>query len=142
MKNLYLLFLNLGLSTVHIIYWRFFAQQVSAENEVCFTANCIRCSFLRFWCKEGVVKRDARPRALNRGQSATLSDSSNDSCDLSLSCSVSSVESEESEVSEVERDLETVEPYQFEPAAAAITQFPHCMAPTIKMCRSELFGTR
>ena len=54
------------------------------------------------------------PRALNRGQSAALSDSSNDSCNLSLS----SVESEESEVSEVEGDLETVEPYQFEPVAA------------------------
>ena len=48
------------------------------------------------------------PRALNREQSATLSDSSNDSGDLSLSCSVSSVESEESKVSEVEGDLQTV----------------------------------
>ena len=47
-----------------------------------------------------------------------MSDSSNDSGDLSLSCSVSSVESEESEVSEVEGDLETVEPYQFEPVAS------------------------
>ena len=35
----------------------------------------------------------------------------------SLSCSASSVESKESEVSEVEGDLETVEPYQFEPVA-------------------------
>ena len=32
----YWLFLNLGLGTVHIIVWRFFAQQVSAENEVSF----------------------------------------------------------------------------------------------------------
>ena len=40
-----------------------------------------------------------------------MSDRSSDSGDLSLSCSVSSVESEESEVSEVEGDLETVEPY-------------------------------
>ena len=47
-----------------------------------------------------------------------MSDSSNDSGDLSLSCSVSSVESEESEVSEVEGDLETVKPYQFEPIAS------------------------
>ena len=39
-----------------------------------------------------------------------MSDRSSDSGDLSLSCSVSSVESEES-VSEVEGDLETVEPY-------------------------------
>ena len=44
-----------------------------------------------------------------------MSDSSNDAGDLSLSCSVSSVESEESEVSEVEGELETVEPYQFDP---------------------------
>ena len=47
-------------------------------------------------------------------QPATLNNSSNDSGDLNLSCSVSSVESEESEVSEVKRDLETVEAYQFE----------------------------
>ena len=47
-----------------------------------------------------------------------MSDSSNDSGDLSLFCSVSSVDSEESEVSEVEDDLETVEPYQFEPVAS------------------------
>ena len=44
-----------------------------------------------------------------------LSDSSNDAGDLSLSCSVSSVESKESEVSEGEGELETVEPYQFDP---------------------------
>ena len=44
--------------------------------------------------------------------------SSNDSGELSLSCSVSSVESEESEVSEVEGDLETVKLYQFEPIAS------------------------
>ena len=43
-----------------------------------------------------------------------MSDSSNDFGDLSLSCSVSSAESEESKVSD---DLETVEPYQFEPIA-------------------------
>ena len=58
------------------------------------------------------------PRALNREQSATLSNSSNNSGDLSLSCLVSSVESKESEVSEVEGDLETVEPYRFEPVAS------------------------
>ena len=57
-------------------------------------------------------------RALNREQSATMSDSSNDSGDLSLFCSVSSIDTEESEVSEVEGDLETVEPYQFEPVAS------------------------
>ena len=56
--------------------------------------------------------------ALNREQSATMSDSSNDSGDLSLFCSVSSVDTEESEVSEAEGDLETVEPYQFEPVAS------------------------
>ena len=33
------IFLNLGLSTVHIIFCRFFAQQVSAENEVSF--HCV-----------------------------------------------------------------------------------------------------
>ena len=49
---------------------------------------------------------------VDREWSATLSDSSNDSGNLSLSCSVSSVESEESEV---EADLETVEAHQFEP---------------------------
>ena len=60
------------------------------------------------------------PQALNREQSATLSDSSNDSGDLSLSCSltVSFVENKESEVSEVEGDLPTVEAYQFEPIAS------------------------
>ena len=58
------------------------------------------------------------PRALNREKSATMSDSSNDADDHSLSCSVSSIESEESEVSEVEDDLEIVEPYQFEPVAS------------------------
>ena len=47
-----------------------------------------------------------------------MSDSSNDAGDLSLSCSVSSIESEESQVSEVKGDLETVEPYQFEPVAS------------------------
>ena len=52
---------------------------------------------------------------------ATISDSSSDSGDLSLSCSVSSVESKESEVSEVEGDLETVKPYQFEPVASDLS---------------------
>ena len=52
----------------------------------------------------------------NRERLATLSDSSNDSGDLSLSCSVSSVESEQSEV---EGDLETVEAHQFEPVVAS-----------------------
>ena len=37
---------------------------------------------------------------------------------LGMSCLVSSVESKESEVSKVEGDLETVEPYQFEPVAS------------------------
>ena len=41
-----------------------------------------------------------------------MSDSSNN---FGLFCSVSSIDSKESEVSEVEDDLETVEPYQFEP---------------------------
>ena len=54
-------------------------------------------------------------RALNREQVGYLSDSSNDSGDLSLS-SVSPVESEESEV---EGDLETVEAHQFEPVVAS-----------------------
>ena len=57
-------------------------------------------------------------RALSRAKSATMSNSSNDAGDLSLSCSVSSVESEESQVSEVEGYLEIVEPYQFEPVAS------------------------
>ena len=35
----YWLFLNLGLSTVHIIFWRFFVQRVPAENEVGFHRN-------------------------------------------------------------------------------------------------------
>ena len=53
---------------------------------------------------------------VDRERSATLSDSSNDSGNLSLSCSVSSIESEESEV---EGDLETVEAHQFEPVIAS-----------------------
>ena len=55
--------------------------------------------------------------SVNREQSATMSDSSNYSGNLSLFCSVSSIDTKESEVSEVEGDLETVEPYQFEPIA-------------------------
>ena len=51
------------------------------------------------------------PQALNREQLATMSNNSNDSGNLSLSCSVSSVESEESQLSKVEGDLDTVEPY-------------------------------
>ena len=47
-----------------------------------------------------------------------MCNSGNDSGDLSLFCSVSSVDSEESEVSEAEDDLETVEPFQFEPVAS------------------------
>ena len=47
-----------------------------------------------------------------------MSDSSNDSGDLSLFCSISFIDSKESEVSEVEGDLETVELYQFEPVAS------------------------
>ena len=42
---------------------------------------------------------------------------SNSGNNFGLLCSVSSIDSEESEVSEVEGDLETVEPYQFEPVA-------------------------
>ena len=41
-----------------------------------------------------------------------------DSGNLSLSCSVSSVEIGELEVLEVESYLETIEPYQFEPVAS------------------------
>ena len=44
-----------------------------------------------------------------------MSDSSNN---FGLFCSVSSIDSKESEVSDVEDDLETVEPYQFEPVAS------------------------
>ena len=40
---------------------------------------------------------------------------SNSSNNFGLLCSVSSIDSKESEVSKVEGDLETVEPYQFEP---------------------------
>ena len=58
------------------------------------------------------------PWALNRERSATISDSSNDSGNLSLFCSVSSIDTKESKVPEVEGDLETVEPYQFEPVAS------------------------
>ena len=47
-----------------------------------------------------------------------MSDSSNDSGNISLSCSVSSVDSKESKVSEMEGDLETVQLYQFEPVAS------------------------
>ena len=54
-------------------------------------------------------------QALNREQSTTMSNSGNN---FGLFCSVSSIDSEESEVSEVEGDLETVEPYQFEPVAS------------------------
>ena len=47
-----------------------------------------------------------------------MSGDSSDSGDLSLSCSVSSVEIEELEVLEVECYLGTVEPYQFELVAS------------------------
>ena len=57
-------------------------------------------------------------RALNRERLVTMSCDSSDSGDLSMYCSVSSVEIEESEVLEVEGYLETVEPYQFEPVAS------------------------
>ena len=43
-----------------------------------------------------------------------MSGVSSDSEDLSLTCSVSSVESEELELSDTEGSLETIEPYQFE----------------------------
>ena len=66
------------------------------------------------WCQ----KRKLNAASSIREKSATMSDSSNDAGDLSLSCSVSSIESEESQVSEVKGDLETVEPYQFEPVAS------------------------
>ena len=49
---------------------------------------------------------------------AAMSDSDSDSGHLRLSCSVSSFEIDESEVSKAEGDLETVEPYQFEPEAS------------------------
>ena len=48
-----------------------------------------------------------------------MESSCNDSGNLSLSCSVSSVEGEESEV---EGDLETVEVHQFEPVQLVIHQ--------------------
>ena len=54
-------------------------------------------------------------RALNREQSTTMSNIGNN---FGLFCSVSFVDSEELEVSEVEGDLETVEPYQFEPVVS------------------------
>ena len=46
-----------------------------------------------------------------------MSNNSRDSCDLSLICSVSSVEGETSDISEVEGDLQTIKPYRFEPEA-------------------------
>ena len=55
-------------------------------------------------------------RALNKERSVTLSDNSNHSGNLSLSCSVSSIIKEKSEV---EGDLETVEVNQFEPIVAS-----------------------
>ena len=45
-----------------------------------------------------------------------MSDGSDDSSDLYLSCSVSSVKNEESEL---EGDLKIVEPYRFEPVASS-----------------------
>ena len=60
-------------------------------------------------------ERRTHLRTLNREGLATMSDSSSDSVDLSLSFSVSYIESKEYEASEVENDLEMVEPYQFEP---------------------------
>ena len=47
-----------------------------------------------------------------------MSDNSNDSGNISLFFSVSSIDTKESEVPEVEGDLETVEPYQFESVAS------------------------
>ena len=55
MKFFYWLFLNLGLSTVHIIFWRFFAQQVFAKTKYVSTANFITSSSIRLRCKSGVV---------------------------------------------------------------------------------------
>ena len=83
------------------------------------------CGVNRAW-----LHRDVRKGTLshvscvkmNTEQSATMSGDSSDSGDLSLSCSVSSVEIEELEVLEVERYLETVEPYQFESLAIVIHQ--------------------
>ena len=41
MKKFYWLFFNLGLSTVHVNIWRFFAQRVSAKMRVTLTCICI-----------------------------------------------------------------------------------------------------
>ena len=56
--------------------------------------------------------------ALNREYSATMSDISSDSCDLSLICPVSSVKSKASDISEVEGDLQMIELYRFKPEAS------------------------
>ena len=57
--------------------------------------------------------------SLNTKQSATMNgDSSSDSGDFSLFCSVSSVKIKELEVLEVESCLETVEPYQIQPVTS------------------------
>ena len=55
MKIFYWLFLNLGLSTVHIIFGRFFVQRVPAENEVSFhslIASVVALSGYYFFCGE------------------------------------------------------------------------------------------
>ena len=49
MKNCYFilwLFLNLELNIFQFIFWTFFAEQVSAENEVSFHAFVVRRAWL------------------------------------------------------------------------------------------------
>ena len=65
-----------------------------------------------------------------------MSDSSSDSCDLSLSCSVSCVESDELEVGV---ELETVEPY---PEASDLPELVQSQAMTnLEMKKSSTVGT-
>ena len=47
----YWLLLNLRLSTVHI---DFLLKKFLQKMRLVFTANCMRCSSIRFWCKKGV----------------------------------------------------------------------------------------
>ena len=70
-----------------------------------------------FGVRRAQLQHDVRKGTLNAASSIKQR-ASNNSGNLSLFCSVSSVDSEESEVPEAEGDLETVEPYQFEPVAS------------------------
>ena len=71
-----------------------------------------------------------------------MSDSNNDSGNLSLSCLVSSIKSEESEVSEVEGDLETVESYQFEAVASSYLPYFTVKAPMSNNRPLPIFGEK